>query len=64
MAMLIPTELTFRDMDQNELVKNCVKRGEVKSDLWVEIQISKVDPNNYVSADYGFKITATIFLDG
>ena len=64
MAMLIPTELTFRDMDQNELVKNCVKRGEVKSDLGVEIQNSKVDPNNYESADYGFKITVTNFLDG
>lgn len=64
MAMLIPTELTFRDMDNNELVQNCVKRGEVKSDLGVEVQNSKVDPNNYESSDYGFKITATNFLGG
>ena len=64
MAMLIPTELTFRDMDNNELVQNCVKRGEVKSDLGVEVQNSKVDPNNFESSDYGFKITATNFVGG
>lgn len=64
MAMLIPTELTLRDMNKNELVQNCIKRGEVSADQGVEVQNSKVDPNNYESSDYGFKITATNFTGG
>lgn len=64
MAMLIPTELTFRDMDNNQLVKNCVKRGEVMSDGGVELTNATVDPNNYEGTDAGFKITATNFVGG
>ena len=64
MAMLIPTELTLRDMGNNELVKSCVKRGEVRSDRGVEVKNAKVDPNNFEGGDVGLKVTATNFAGG